>query len=185
MAKLTKKKESNKINPKELLSKRYADRIQEDLEDQGVDFFVPTEDGSLNIDSDYLELPENITDITAKELGEHLNAFTQKKMYIRTLIGWSECMEEEAKQKYQIASNEKYKLLSKTKLSETAKEREINMEEDIIPFHNEYVEFKRKTKLLKLNIESIEDAIFLISREIARRSGDFKDDNRNHNIGRN
>ena len=55
------KKTKPKINPREVLQEKrsYGDRVQKELEDQGVDFFRPSEDGgSLNIDKDYLTLPK-------------------------------------------------------------------------------------------------------------------------------
>ena len=108
------KKTKPKINPREVLQEKrsYGDRVQKELEDQGVDFFRPSEDGgSLNIDKDYLTLPQNITDVTAKELGEYLNAFTQQKVYLRTLLGYAELFCEEARRKYQDTSELRYREL--------------------------------------------------------------------------
>ena len=86
--KLQKKTQPEKVSPMKALKalkerKSYVDSMQEELEDKGVDFFDPN--GSLNIDTDYLSLPANITECPAKDLGEYLNAFTQQKMYMRTL----------------------------------------------------------------------------------------------------
>lgn len=168
-------------------NKRYADKMQEELQLKGVEFFDPSEDNgsrpTLNIDSNYLELPLHITEVSVKDLGEYLNAYTQQKMYMRTLIGWCELMMEEAKRQYYEASEERYRELSMSKMSETAKEREINSDPDIAPFFHEYVDFKKKMSLLNQNLWSIEDAIFMLSREVSRRSGDFNDENRNHNVG--
>ena len=44
-------------------------------------------------------------------------------------------------------------------------------------------EYKARQNILLKNIESIEDAIFLISREVTRRYVDTKGDNRNANLG--
>ena len=38
--------------------------------------------------------------------------------------------------------------------------------------------------LLEMNIANIEDAIFMISREVSRRTGDFNNENRNYNVNR-
>lgn len=178
-----------KINPMQMLKEKrsYADTMQEELELKGVNFFQPdsdTADGSLHIDQDYLQLPRHITEISARELGEYLNAYTQQKMYMRTLIGWAECMLEEARREYFVKSEVKYRELSKTKLSETAKEREVNADEEIAPYFEQYMDYKKKLQLLNLNVASIEDAIFMISREVSRRTGDFENENRNHNVGR-
>ena len=181
------KNTKSKINPKEVLQEKrsYGDIVQKELEDQGVDFFRPSEDGgSLNIDKDYLTLPQNITDVTAKELGEYLNAFTQQKVYLRTLLGYAELFCEEARRKYQDASELRYRELLGSKLSETAKEREVNSDPDVKPCYEEYMDYKNKVRLLNFNISSIEDIIFLISREVSRRTGDFNEESRNYNVQR-
>lgn len=181
---LKKVNKPEKVNPLQKIKERksYVDSIQEELEDKGVDFFDPS--GSLNIDSDYLTLPAHITDVPAKELGELLNAFTQQKMYMRTLLGWAECYLEEAKREYLKESQQLYKKLSETKMSEKAKERELNSDPDIFPFYETYMDKQRACQLLEFNIANIEDAIFMISREVSRRSGDFSNESRNYNVQR-
>ena len=165
--------------------KRYGDRIQEELESQGVDFFRPSEDGgSLHIDKNYLSLPQNITEVSARELGEYLNAFTQQKMYMRTLVGYAELYCEEARRKYMSASETKYRELLGTKLSETAKEREVNSNPSVQPYYEEYMDFRNKIKLLNFNIQSIEEAIFMLSREVSRRTGDYENERRDYNVQR-
>lgn len=188
--KLKKVDKPKKINPKKVLEEKrsYTDSIQDELEQKGVNFFVPNAnikgDESLNIDEDYLKLPKHITDVDNKSLGEYLNAYTQQKMYMRTLVGWAECMLEEARREYHSASEQVYRELSKTKLSETAKEREVNSNEEILPYYETFMDCKKKLQLLNLNIYSIEDAIFMISREVSRRSGDFDNERRDYNVTR-
>lgn len=188
--KAVKKKESKtpkKINPKEVLQEKrsYSDKVQQELEDQGVDFFRPCEDGgSLHIDKDYLSLPQNITEVTARELGEYLNAFTQQKMYMRTLVGYAEAFAEECRREYMAVSDEKYKALLGSKLSETAKEREVNSDPKVLPVYEKYMDYKTKIRLLNFNIQSIEEAIFMLSREVSRRTGDYENENRSYNVSR-
>ena len=189
--KTVKKKESetpkNKLNPKEVLQEKrsYCDKVQKELEDKGVDFFRPSEDGgSLHIDKDYLTLPQNITEVSARDLGEYLNAFTQQKMYMRTLVGYAELFAEEARRKYMSASETRYRELLGSKLSETAKEREVNSDPDVLPCYEEYMDYKNKIKLLNFNIQSIEEAIFMLSREVSRRTGDFENERRDYNVQR-
>lgn len=188
--KAVKKKDAEKpkkINPKEMLKEKrsYGDKIQKDLEDQGVDFFTPSENGgSLHIDKNYLSLPQNITEVSARDLGEYLNAFTQQKMYMRTLVGYAELFAEEAKRKYMAVSDTRYKELLGTKLSETAKEREVNSDPNVLPCYEEYMDYKNKIKLLNFNILSIEEAIFMLSREVSRRTGDFENERRDYNVQR-
>lgn len=178
---------SKKVNPKSVLSSRrsYCDDIHSELQDKGVDFFTPSEGGgSLNIDGDYLSLPRNITEVTPKDLGEYLNAFTQQKMYMRTLVGYAEMFMEEARREYVYASEDLYRDLSTTKMSETAKEREVNADPVVKPLFEKYIDCKNKVKLLNFNIQSLEEAIFLISREVSRRTSDFDNENRGYNVSR-
>lgn len=188
--KAVKKKESEapkKINPKEVLQERrsYCDKVQKELEEQGVDFFRPSEDGgSLHIDKNYLTLPKNITEVSARDLGEYLNAFTQQKMYMRTLVGYAELFCEEARREYMAVSESRYRELLGSKLSETAKEREVNSDPKVVPSYEKYMDYRNKIKLLNFNIQSIEEAIFMLSREVSRRTGDYENERRDYNVQR-
>lgn len=174
------------MNPKEMLRNKrsYCDTMHEDLAEKGVRFFTPEVDGSLNIDKDYLELPKNITEVDTRALGEYLNAFTQQKVYMRTLVGYAELYCEEARRDYMDASESKYRSLLNSKLSETSKEREVNSDESVQPYYEKYLDCKNKVKLLNFNITSIEEIIFMISREISRRTGDFNEENRSYNVSK-
>lgn len=174
-----------KINPKKMLQD-YSDRILQDLQKYGVDFFEPVEKGgSLNIDNEYLSLPLHITEISSKDLGEYLNAFTQQKMYMRTLVGNAELLCEEALREYISVSENIYRSLLNSKLSESAKEREVNSNENVRPYYEKYIDLKNKVKLLNLNITSIEEAVFMLSREVSRRNSDFEQENRDYNVQEN
>lgn len=178
-------KNNEKINPMQELKKHRAlsDKLEEEFKEEGVRAFSP--DKELNINSDYLSLPSEITEVSSRDLGEYLNAYTQQKMYIRTLIGWTELLYEEARREYLAVSDIIYNELTEyTKLSETAKERKINSDPQVLPKYHNMMDLKKKLQFLNMNIESIEDAIFLISREVSRRTGDFKDENRSHNVSR-
>lgn len=178
-------KTRKKVNPKEMLKKSYADRIQSDLEADGAVFFSPTDNGgTLNIDKDYLTLPKNLTEVSTRDLGEYLNAFTQQKVYMRTLLGYAEMFLEDSRSQYSLASEAIYKRLLNTKLSETSKEREVNSDPSVRPYFEAYLEYKSKVRLLGMNIDSITDILFLISREVSRRTGDFSEENRNYNVSR-
>lgn len=184
---LKKVSKSSKINPREVLKEKrsYCDTVHDELAEKGVDFFSPKElGGTLNIDKDYLELPAEITSVDSKDLGEYLNAFTQQKVYLRTLLGYAEMYAEEARIEYLSASEVQYKGLLNTKLSETAKEREVNADPEVKPIYEKWCDYRNKVKLLNYNIANIEDIIFMISREVSRRTGDFNEENRNYNVNR-
>ena len=179
--KTLKQNKKQKINPREL-HKSYLDKIEDGLTSDGVVFFDNTD--KLNINEDFLTLPPLITEVTSRELGEFLNAFTQQKMYLRTLLGRTELMLEEAKRSYITASETNYKALSNGKLSETAKERLINSDEKVKPLYYEYVDWLKRKDILEYNILNIEDALFMISREVTRRNADFDEENRNYNVNK-
>ena len=169
-----------KINPRKI-QQDYLTRIESSLKSDGVELF---DEEYLNINKEYLALPYEITEITSKELGEYLNAFTQQKMYLRTVAGRILLYIEESRRKYYEVSAEKYRRLTNDKMSETAKERIILTSPEVRPAYEEYVDFKNKGKILDNTIANIEDTIFLLSREISRRTGDFIDERRDYNVSR-
>lgn len=171
-----------KFNPLKILKEKklLVDEITDELKQKGVIFFTP--ENSLNIDEKFLVLPKDLTEIPSRLLGNYLNAFTQQRMYMRTLIGWQELIYEEAKRIYYDKSIPLYKELSKQKISETAKERIINNDEEVKEYFIKMKDEKKKLELLMYSLASIEDAIFLISREISRRNGDYEIENRNENV---
>jgi hypothetical protein len=171
------KKVESKLDPKAL----FFGHIESELSKKGVTFF---DEKKLNIDERYLLLPKEVTDVTSRDLGEYLNAFTQQKMYMRTLVGRIEVLEDEAKKIYHDVSYPVYVSLNQAKLSETAKDRILNSHEDVADSYYALQEVKRKKALVMSSIENIEDAIFMLSREVTRRTGDFNEETRNHNVGR-
>lgn len=170
-----------KINPKEI-RKSYLDKMEKELSEQGVLFFEPGV--NLNIIDDYLILPSEITNVPSRELGEYLNAFTQQKAYLRTLLGRIETLVEQYRRRYYESSEELYKEFSQSKMSETAKDRLINSHEDVQPHYYQYLDYKRKQQVVEYSIQNVEDIAFMISREVTRRSGDFNEENRAHNVSR-
>lgn len=60
----------------------------------------------------------------------------------------------------------------------------INAHPTVQPAYYEYVDYKKKQALVEYSISNIEDIIFMISREVSRRTGDFNEENRAHNVGR-
>lgn len=143
--------------------------------------FFDTDTG-LNIDSEYLELPREITEVSSRDLGEYLNAFTQQKVYLRTILGRAELLEEQARRDYFSSTEDLYKKYSNQKMSETAKDRVINADEDVKPLLEEYKDAKARVQMVKYAIENVEDICFLISREVTRRNADFDNENRASNV---
>ncbi len=177
-----KKQEPEKFDPmKEHAA--YLARIESGLEENGVTMFEPY-NGSLNIDEEHLSLPADITDIPSVELGATLNAFTQQKMWYRTLMGRLEIACESARRLYSEVSTPYYEELTRQKYTETSKERIVNNRDNVRPLFQKYTDLQRQVSMLSYAIENLEDAIFLLSREVTRRSHDFDEENRNHNVDR-
>ena len=176
-----------KVNPKKIAEERKARiyTLEDELIQEGVIFAKPVElGGNLNIDNDYLTLPKDMTDVPSRLLGNYLNAYTQQRSYMRTLIGWQETVVEGAKRNYFDKYLPVYTELCKQKLSETAKELLANNDETVKDLFLNYKDEKQKLKMIGYSLASIEDAIFLISREISRRGTDFSTETRNDNISR-
>lgn len=166
----------SKLNPRDLLS-----QLTEEVESRGVQFFEPKK--NLNIDEEYLTLPNDITECDGQELGRYLNAFTQHRMYLRTVFGWQSIILEDKKREYLKHSSPHYIDLSANRgLSETAKDKIINLKDDVYPYYEAYANEREKLNLVEVALNSVEDGIFLISREISRRNHDWDTENRNENV---
>lgn len=171
---------TKKVNPRQL-HKNYMANMEEQLNKEGIVLF---DEELLNVDQDFLSLPSRITEVHPKELGEYLSAFTQYKMYVRTILSRIELCIEEKKRVYTDVSNPYYREYTQSRLSERAKDQLVQSEPEVQESYYELVDYINKSNTLKSVLENIEDAIFLISREISRRTGDMKDENRQHNVGR-
>lgn len=170
---------SEKIDPK-AIRQSYLEKMEASLEKKGAIFF---DERRLNIAEDFLTLPAEITDVPSKDLGEYLNAFTQQKVYLRTLLGRADILVEEARRAYFEVSDPVYRKYSLDKMSETAKDRLVNANEQVKSYYHEYVDMKKKYALIEISIANIEDIIFMLSREVTRRTGDFAEENRMYNVG--
>lgn len=172
------KNTDSKPNPRALL-----DQLTGEVEAKGVTFFEPKK--NLNIDENYLTLPHDITECDGVELGRYLNAFTQHRMYMRTVMGWQSVIVEEKKRAYLEKSSPHYSdLTANRNLSETAKDKLINLQEDVYPAYIEYANEREKLGLVETVLNSIEDGIFLISREVSRRMHDWDTELRNDNVSK-
>lgn len=175
------KKAVKKLNPREILES-YTTRMEKELKDENISFYEPDKD--LFIDREYLKLPASLTDITSRDLGEYLNAYTQQKLYLRTVQGRLDFRVEQKKREYLERSNNLYTQMCERKLSETAKERLITQDNNVRPIYYEYVDNIKKLGIVERAIESVEDVIFMLSREVTRRTGDFSEENRAYSVSR-
>ena len=175
-------KKRKKIDPIKIHND-YLNRLEEEIEGEDVPIF-DTENGSLDIDRDYLSLPSDITIMSSRDLGNSLNAFTQQKMYLRTVLCRAENYSESARRIYYNASEYAYEEMTDRRVSEGAKERLISTKKGVCEYYNEWVDSCRKVSMVKAAIANIEDAIFLLSREVTRRGADYDEEQRDYNVGR-
>lgn len=177
-----------KFNPMKQVREnaKLMDKLTDELEEQGATIFKPVEltNGTLNIDNDYLSLPSDLTEVPSRELGKYLNAFTQNKAYMRTLYNWQEALVEEAKRVYYDKYFTVYNMLSREypKMSEKSKELMCNNDDLVKDDFLVYRDQKIKLGMLANTIASYEEIIFLVSREISRRTQDFNENKRIDNL---
>ena len=181
MVRSKKEKTKKKFDPMEAHAK-YLEKIESELEDGGVVMFDDGE--NLHIDRDYLDIPPDITTLSSQDIGNTLNAFTQQKMYLRTILNRAENIAESARRAYYSSSASLYSGFTEKKMSETAKERMINSDEEVRPLYEFWLDKKRQVCMIESSIENIEDAIFLLSREVTRRGSDYDEENRSYNVGK-
>lgn len=152
--------------------------LEQELAEEGIELF-----GNGNVDDDYLTLPRDITEENSKELGKYFNAFTQQKMWTRTLVGRVGTTIRELK----VSLDEmRYDVYRDLPVKMSVKEKELNFAMHLGAKRTlgELVTYEEKYKLLQDYLQNLEDGIFNISREISRRSSDWNDERREENIGK-
>jgi len=157
----------------------FLSNIEEYFESKGI-FLFDKDKKTLNINNQYLSLPSDITNVPPYELGEYLNALTQQKIYIRSLRTRFKVYKEQARRRYREAYDKKYKELTNCpiKYSEAAKEKLIEMDEEVRALDYECRDWDTKIEYLKDCMDSCDESIFLVSREITRRGIDFDNEKR-------
>lgn len=138
---------------------------------------VPTFNNS-NVDSNYLQLPKDLTILPTSEIGKYLNALVQQKMYIRTLASQARAIYREAKSNF---DKEKCRVFAQAppKMSVTEKELRVFQDEQAEQSRS-FMEYAlEKYDYLKDIMESYDDGQFLVSRELTRRMKDTEDLGRN------
>lgn len=156
------------------------DTVERELKDDGIILF-----DNENILEDYLRLPADITEVPSKDLGRYFNTFTKQKMWTRTLLGRTGALLRELEEELDDIRDRVYSQLP-AKMS--VKEKELKLRSDerdgerAIELLQKVAIMQEKRKILLDYLENLVDAIFNISREISRRSDDFKDDSRENNL---
>lgn len=153
------------------------EQVEGDLSEDGIDLF-----NNESVVEDFLQLPSNLAELESRELGQHLNAFTQQKMYTRTLV-WR--VNAELRQLERTLNDFRRVVFEglPAKMSLKEKEMRLHADEDARETVERMYYLVERQELLNGYLESLTDGIFILSREVTRRGGDFKDSQRLENVG--
>lgn len=148
----------------------------EKIEEEMVELDIPKFTNS-NVNVDYLQLPRDLTDLPTAEISKYLNAIVQQKLYVRTVTSDARAVYREAKSELDKAKLKVFALLP-PRMSVT--EKELRVFEDVDAEEaRKFAEYAlEKYDYLKDVMASLDDAQFLVSRELTRRVKDFEDINR-------
>lgn len=141
----------------------------EKFKDWGLTFYKP--------EGEQVQLPSDITDISSEELGNLFTRLTAWTDYIASQLTMAQLEERAALKKKDYLENT---LLIKRMGSQTKGERvttvkaEIAVNEDVVALDNEYEEKYAYRKLVEMLLTNHERDLSLVSREITRRSSDYR-----------
>lgn len=170
------KKKLDKV--KEIADEEYDmySKITSQLDSEGIKQF-----DNVNVNEDYLQLPTFLTEIDSKELGKYFSAFTMQRMWVRTVRGRVKASIKEIEGKLDDIRRTTYAGLP-VKMSIKEKEIALLDSNKAISLINERRFLEAKLDIVNDYIDSLEDGIHNISREITRRGKDFDDDGRGRRI---
>jgi hypothetical protein len=141
----------------------------EKFKDWGLTFYKP--------EGEQVSLPSDITDISSEELGNLFTRLTAWTDYIASQLTMAQLEERAALKKKDYLENT---LLIKRMGSQTKGERvttvkaEIAVNEDVVALDNDYEEKYAYRKLVEMLLTNHERDLSLVSREITRRSSDYR-----------
>jgi hypothetical protein len=141
----------------------------EKFNEWGIHFYKPSED--------QVTLPSDITDIGSEELGRLFTQLTAWTDYINSQLTMAQ-LEERAslKKKEFLESTMLIRRMGAQAKGErvTAIKAEVAISPEIIELDNQYEEKYAYRKLVEMLLNNHERDLLLVSREITRRSNDFK-----------
>jgi hypothetical protein len=141
----------------------------EKFKDWGLTFYKP--------EGEQVQLPSDITDISSEDLGNLFTRLTAWTDYIASQLTMAQLEERAALKKKDYLENT---LLIKRMGSQTKGERvttvkaEIAVNEDVVALDNDYEEKYAYRKLVEMLLTNHERDLSLVSREITRRSSDYR-----------
>jgi len=128
-------------------------------------------------DGGQVVLPPDITDVTSEQLGELLTKLTSWTNYIASQLAMAQLEERSALKKLEFLENT---MLVKRMGAQTKGERvttvkaEIATHQDIVDLSNDYEEKYAYRKLVEMLMTNHERDVFVVSREMSRRSTENK-----------
>lgn len=134
---------------------------------------------NANVLSDYLKLPSDITEVHSRDLGRFFNTFTQQKVWVRTNLSRVVILSKELESDLDDIRHNVYAELP-VKMS--VKEKELQLRDKAEDLIHQINIINSKKIMLSDYLDSLIDILFVISREVTRRSDDFKDGSRENNL---
>ena len=151
-------------------------KVEDELLGQGVQAF-----DNSNVMEEYLELPQDLTEVESKELGKYFTTFTNQKLYVRGLVWQSGALLREINSKLDYIRADVYAMLP---VKTSVKEKELallnNNKAKALLEKSNFIQ--EKYSMLETYLDNLIDAITCISREITRRESDWNISNREDNI---
>lgn len=156
-------------------SESMLDIIESELVKEGIIMF-----DNSNIDKDYLLLPPHLDEEEPKEIGRYLHAFTQQRMWVRTLMSRIGAILREENGELDKQRVRVFATLP-ARMSVTEKELALYDDSASLDIVERIKVISAKYDMLESYMKNLEDAIFDISREISRRGYDYSSQNRLEN----
>lgn len=156
-----------------------SDRVEARLKQEGIHPFE-----NENVVDEYLILPADLTEEASQELGRFFTAFTQQKMYCRTLLGRCGACIREIEDKLDEL---RFDIFSELPVKMSIKEKELSLKAnpEAKSYFDKLREFKEKANMLDNYLNNLIDGITCLSREITRRENDKYHDDRDTNVNSN
>lgn len=151
--------------------------MEQELKSDGIKPF------NESIEEEYLKFPSDFSSIPTTEVGRYLNAYTQKKNSVRTLICKYNILLEEAEAELDKYKAKLYEDLP-TKMSVTEKELKLINYSPASESLEMCRKIRAKISLAETYYENLKDAIFNVSRHITMNVKDMEDEKREDNAGR-
>jgi hypothetical protein len=129
--------------------------------------------------SEQVTLPEDITEVTSEQLGELFTRLTAWTDYISSQLTMSQLEERAALKKKEFTENTMLvrRMGAQVKGERvTAVKAEIAVNEDVVALDSDYEEKYAYRKLVEMLLTNHERDLQLVSREITRRSSNYRRD---------